>query len=384
MIRMVACPLLLIALGLVGFIISQSLWPSQASAAPAGAYPVLEYQNLVELGEREWGELAIARFSLANRGNRELLLDQFRTNCSCSALQTETDGKLQPVKEVRLGPHQRTYLVLRVSVRGQAGEPMLNVVHFRTNDPAQPHGALTAKVARIRGGVETFQAVVAFGAVLEGDECRRTVEVRDRSSLARRVVAVQISNPELLEVKLLPLLTESQTDQQPSEGALIGRIEAAVNTAKATPIEGTIHITLDDPQKPPLKIDVHGRIVPVVELIPSVVVLPRRSAQGWSHSAEVRCRNARGMPLGLHLQEVPAELAAWIEYSNDDPSACTLRIECRPDLIDQLGASRRFMLKLRAWTGDAERELTIPILWRKQEVSHERERMESANWLQPD
>src|SRR5581483_1382420 len=64
--------------------------------------PIIEVPLSVDLGERERGEIAVGRFSIFNRGGKELIIDQIRTSCACSGLERETNGQFARIDSLRL------------------------------------------------------------------------------------------------------------------------------------------------------------------------------------------------------------------------------------------------------------------------------------------
>ncbi len=135
--------------------------------------PVVEFPAILDLGDRERGEVAVGRFTVANRGGGELLIDRIRTNCACSGLEREAEGEFIRVDSVRLGPDERAERVLRVSVRGRAGEAVRNQVYFRTNDPTRPEAVIETVIRNVTAGVTALPTSVIFGTVPRGESRAR-------------------------------------------------------------------------------------------------------------------------------------------------------------------------------------------------------------------
>lgn len=115
--------------------------------------PVVEFPAVIDLGEHEQGEVVNSRFTIANRGKGELVIDQIRTTCACAGLEREVDGTFVRVESLRLGPREEAELMLRISVRGPAGAPSRNRIVFRTNDSSRPEGAIEAVIPKVTGGL---------------------------------------------------------------------------------------------------------------------------------------------------------------------------------------------------------------------------------------
>jgi hypothetical protein len=131
-----------------------------------GSDPVLECPAIVELGDRELGEVAVARLTIANRGGRELVIEEMQSNCACSGLEREQDGKFIRLNSLRVAPREEVQLVMRVLVQGAPGGPAQSRVEFRTNDPVRPAAAIHTSVSKVKAGVNTLPTSVVFGTLL--------------------------------------------------------------------------------------------------------------------------------------------------------------------------------------------------------------------------
>src|SRR5205085_2712416 len=141
--------------------------------------PVMECPQLLELGERELGEVALSRFTIANIGGGDLIIDQVQTNCSCTGLEREVDGKLERVESLHLRRGERADLDIRVSVQGYPGKPSQNVVRFRCNDPERPISEIKVLVSRVNAAVTTVPTSVVFGNQPLGRESIQQLDVFD-------------------------------------------------------------------------------------------------------------------------------------------------------------------------------------------------------------
>ncbi len=111
-----------VAVGVVGVVVAVA-WT--AGLEGGAGRPALEAPAVVELGEHEDGSIAAAWFTLRNAGNAELLLTDFRTDCSCNVLETEVGGRIRHSAGIAAGQ--------RRSGRGKAPQ-----VGDRTSRPADP------------------------------------------------------------------------------------------------------------------------------------------------------------------------------------------------------------------------------------------------------
>src|SRR5262249_27681057 len=153
-----------IFLGVASYFVVKGQW-LRARPSVSSPDPMIDYPAKVDLGECEMGDQVVGRFTIANRGGGELIVDQIRTNCSCSGMEQEKDGRFFRIDSLRLNAGEQADLVMRVAVRGvPVGTEMLNIVEFQTNDPTHPTGRMEVVVRRVWGGVSTNPPSVIFGA----------------------------------------------------------------------------------------------------------------------------------------------------------------------------------------------------------------------------
>ncbi len=333
-------------------------------AALTGGDPVLDCPATVELGEYEQGQQAVARFSVANRGGGELVIDQVRANnCACSGLEREVEGEFVRVETLRLGRGEQAELSTRIGVRGQANGPMRNLLTFRTNDPTRPKADIAVVITRVTGGVFTVPTSVVFADVPVGTGARQVVEVRDFAVRPRKIQRVSSSDPDRLIVRLLEAESPGPAEEQPAAGALIGRLEISARTHEVGPMDGTVLIHLDDASHPPDSVPVIGRVVPLVAIAPASVVLPRASGAGPLYFAQCACRSTTGKPLALELLEAPAGLSAVVIPVAGNPGLQMVRVEWKPDAAGPADTEQR--VRFRARLGDHETTLDISVRLRR-------------------
>ncbi|MFO0808527.1 MAG: DUF1573 domain-containing protein [Gemmataceae bacterium] len=95
-------------------------WAVAAWVRPAR--PVIEFTEAVDLGVRELGEIVTREVTIRNSGTADLVIDQVRSNCSCSGLERRTGGGVESVSDLVLRPGESEALVARVAVRGVPGQ----------------------------------------------------------------------------------------------------------------------------------------------------------------------------------------------------------------------------------------------------------------------
>src|SRR5207249_856898 len=98
--------------------------------------------------------------------------------------------------------------------------------------------------------------------------------------------------------------------------------------------------------RPPNAVPVRGRVAPIVESLPSSLVLPRRSDSGPIFSADCICRSSEGKPLQLIAHEVPPEFSVVISQDEHDSSNRKVRIELKPASEKKTEPGKRSAVRL--------------------------------------
>lgn len=327
----------------------------------AEAPPTIDYPAELDLGDGEVGDLVVSRYTIANRGGRELIIDGIRTNCSCTGMECEQEGKYVRVDALRIKAGDQAELVLRVSVGGvPIGAQMRNVVEFQTNDPAHPRGRIEAVVRRVSGGIFTVPESVIAGTVVVGSEVRRVVEVRDPALHPRRVEEVSSTAPERVRVRLLPDKDQSRDGVQHPEGTVIGYLEVTVAAEKSGPIQGAIIIKLQGETRPPHTVPVVGHVAAPIDLSPALLVLPRMSSGGPIYTATCICRSNNGEPLSVDVSSVPLGLSVEL-LESASPSVRTIQVTLDREHEFATGDGRR-AVRLLAKAGEDEAVLEVEVL----------------------
>lgn len=324
------------------------------------ARPVLDYPRVIDLGECERGEVAVGRFSIVNRGQRTLIIDQIATSCSCAGLEQEEDGKWVRVASVEVPPEGKTELAVRVSVGMPEGEQQLVQIAFSSNDPESPAGAIQVVIAYVQGGVYAVPGAVLFGQVRAASFARRVVNLYDNHHSGRRVAKVRSLRPECFGARLLPLNNARLGEVHERGGRLIARVEVIARTSRAGPLQGAFEITLaGEPRRPDL-IGVFGEIVDDIECRPSTLILPRRVGNKPVYSGQVFVRHRDGQPMQLEVESAPAGVNVKTQALPSEDLAWTIQVECAaPDAV----SSRDGTITLRCRSGQPGRIISIPLLF---------------------
>jgi hypothetical protein len=266
--------------------------------------PVLDYVRTLDLGERDFGEIAVGRFEIKNSGRAELLLDQLQTTCSCAGVEREVEGKLVRVDSVHLLPGDHAELVARMAVGARPGHGQAVQVFFHTNDPAQPLGTITLIVPRVKGPVYAEPCAVLFGTLPVGGRVGQVINLYDNGVPGRRIDTVRSKHPDRFEARLLPLADQEEPRMHASAGRLIARLEVTARTETAGRLDGEIEVNGEKEVSASAVIPVAGEVLRGVEAQPGILVLPRRVGQRFLYAAQVLLWSPDGRP--IHVAKAPA------------------------------------------------------------------------------
>jgi hypothetical protein len=331
------------------------------SVIPLGSFspPSIEIPARVTLPTAECGKEATGRFTLSNTGGRELFIHDIRSSCGCIGFEVESNGTLARLESLKIRAGEKADVLIRTSVIGSPGSAIRHVVAFQTNDPGCRTARIEFVVAKITGGINTRPGHVVFGTLLVGKSYCQIVNIHDQAISPRRVKRVASSNPELFQVCLLPK-NNSQADKT-SATDLIGQVEIVPRTKHPATLTGNVEIYLEGEDRPPDLVPVTGRVAPLVEAAPSVLMLPRRQGKELVFFAHSICRCLSGDPFTLEICEASPDLLVTIE-SASEPNSYAIRIEWRPSATGRKTAPSRAEVRLRARIDQEESTFAIPVV----------------------
>jgi hypothetical protein len=113
-------------------------------------------------------------FTIANRGNQELVIDEIQASCSCSGLVFADNADRGSISDLKVGPGAEAKLALRLSVPWQPGNTAGYAVQFRTNERESPLKCVVAEVSLIKG-VITTPVALTLGSIPKGATIKRVV-----------------------------------------------------------------------------------------------------------------------------------------------------------------------------------------------------------------
>jgi hypothetical protein len=318
----------------------------------ANSVALIDFPPVIELGPRERGDVVLAQVRLANRGGKELIVSDIQSSCACSGLERESNGQFVAVESLRIPPNGQVDLVMRVVVQGTPGLPVSTGMSFSTNDSSHPTAHIEAHVSEVRAGVITVPSSVAFGKLQTYSDARQTVEV----------YGVSVKNPDNLSVRLVPLDESVPRSAPRGLGVLIGMFEVTARTSHPGSLETEVEIFISGERSAPSLLPVSGRVVGPIEVVPSIIVLPRSTSVGPTFVAHCSCKSVAGTQLALSVQSASDGLTT--EIADCDGSECEKRVSIRWDgTLEREGkkGNRRYV-RLIGVTNGAEVIVEIPVV----------------------
>ena len=326
-----------------------------------GSGPILDCPRLIELGEQELGQIAVARFTVANRGGEDLVLDKIQANCACTGLELEKGTNFIRVESLRLHPGESAPVAVRATVRGRPGDPLRIAVMFHSNDATRPEPRIEIVVSKIKGGIYSLPTSVIFGPVVESSEATQVIEVRDQAVTPRAIMQVESTLPDRFTARLISGPVQTAAPPNGTDGVVIGRVEVVLNTNEVGPINGAIKVTISDAYRPPDVIPVTGHVLRQVQAYPALLVLPRRVGAAGVYSGECRCISTQGKPLTIRADAVPAGFTIHVTAVEGDPATQIVQIEWDPQTANPGRSSVREILRFRATVAGKDAALEIPV-----------------------
>ncbi len=319
--------------------------------------PVFVCPQTIDLGSRERGDTAVARFTIRNTGSRELVVDQFSTSCSCAGVEREVDGKPVRVESVHVPPRATAELFVRMTVGAPIGGSQWVQVFCRTNDPARPIGQLDISVPLVTGGIYPSPSAVVFGSVPVGTPGLRIVELYDADSLGRRVARARSLQPERFAVRVLPPAPGDGAAGSIDGRTLIARLEVTARTEQPGPLDGEVEVEVTGEGSRPCRLPVTGEVTSEVQCLPRAIVLPRRVGGQVVFSNELLVRSRTEVPLEVRVVATPAWLRVDVRPVAGRPDQWLVCADGKPDAAAPAGAA----IRLWAQAGGRGEEVVVPV-----------------------
>lgn len=320
-----------------------------------GSPPIIEYPNLIDLGDRTVYESVDSQFQIVNRGGQELVIHEVKTSCACGRLHREFDGRSEVIDELHLAPGERAAMLIHSIVLAKSAGTFNQTISFLTNDPTHREGRITILYRTPSGGLRFHPNAVHFGRLLIGTKTRQVVDVLDRDALPQTVSRVFSTDPERVAVRWLPAHNKERRDGD----ILLGQVEVVPNTAGPMFFEVAVQIEFADPKIQAILIQVSGRVTSNVEVTPESVVLPLSSSKGRVYSRKCVIRMADERPWHLEIDSVSPGLKVALP---DSPKGAVhiVEIAWTPSAADGPGAIQK-LVHLTAKAGEASESIKIPV-----------------------
>jgi hypothetical protein len=189
-------------------------------------------------------------------------------------------------------------------------------------------------------------------------------EIRDTGRHAPfTLVSVKCSRPDLVESILTrkrePGPSSSDTDKVAKP---LYTVDVVVHApSQPTTFDAVLEVYEKDHDRPVATAPFTGHTVPLFQLVPSTLVLPRASEKGPMWTGKVRCANTLGKAFTLRVRECPPGLA--VSVIGPLPNcAFELQVEGKPK---RFSARETLAVKLLAEQGARSEVIELPVtLWR--------------------
>lgn len=324
----------------------------------AAGTPILECPAAVKVGPVEYGVSIEAHFNVANRGGSELVLNGFRSSCTCESIEVRRGGLFVRAGEVRLKPNESAQMRLVMSVTERAHESMSTPIYFRTNVPDRPEARLVVDIPVILAGLTAVPRSVTFGEVPVGSDSRHLVQLFDARGVRRRIPEVRSADPARVRAKLLPPKDGVTGPDEAGRGLLVGTVEVTIDTDSPGPVACNVMAYYPESEASPETIHVVGRVVAPVEVYPPILHLPRSTSDGFVYSGSCLCRNTSASA-GMVLKVTQAPKGVSVKVGESTPGGLW---QIRVELSNKYSLSegqRDITIKLSASVGERQHEVDI-------------------------
>lgn len=330
--------------------------------------PIIEVRETLDLGSHELGKWLAVPLRVSNHGEAALVLTNCRTSCGCVVLSEGERGSDSDVKEATIEPGEHREFLIRTTIRGEIGQRFVNTIHFDTNDPDRLHICVELS-ADIEGQVIAIPSSHHFDGVSRGGKVHQTFEIRDLRREKSSVYAVSCDQKEWLSVDWKAC--DRPTD--PGNPAL-GRIIATVNVSANVPStggtwSGNIQVFISD-NLPTITVPIQLTVPKVVQIYPSIVVLPQRRDGTLHYSGAFRCVS-RAIDDESKIEIVSASEGLTTSERGirepDGRSGKEITISWDPKGETKGAATPKRFIRIKGATKDTSDVIEIPVFCRQPE-----------------
>jgi hypothetical protein len=325
--------------------------------------PRIEVPRVLDVGLQEEGANVVVSFPVQNRGREKLEIDGVQTSCGCLALSRKTPTGVERVERLTLDGGETCELLTRLATPGPSGTHLKQSIAFRTNDPHNPVVAVEIR-AEVQGRITVVPQQINLGRIQLSDKHRTTFELRDTGRRAPFALgAVKCSRPDLVESIVArrwePSDSSSGTDEVGKPLYTVDLVVRAPN--QPTTIDAAVEVYEQGHDRPIATAPLRGHTVPLFEVAPSTLVLPRASDTGLMWTGKVRCANTLGKSFALRVRESPPGFTVSV-LGRSPNSAFDVRVEAKPG---RSSLRETFAIELLAELGTRSEAIELPVtLWR--------------------
>jgi len=165
---------------------------------------------------------------------------------------------------------------------------------FTTNDPDQPEHLVVFRISKLIGGLTMAPSAITLGTRFVGEVCKFECVASDTAAWRRKCIRVEPSDPKRLRCHFVS--DDSQTGDV-LQGEVVCTTEGYLDETIAAYFEGLPR---------PIVIPVTGVIKSRVEVVPSKILLPRRTESGPLYDAVVHVISHVSGTQHLEFENPPA------------------------------------------------------------------------------
>jgi hypothetical protein len=278
--------------------------------------PSILYPAEILYETKELGDVITQKFFIQNQGFNELVINDIRSNCSCTGLETREGSEFFRASEIRIKGRQKSEVQLRVSVRGAPPESrLINKIYFKTNDPVHSECQIDVIVNRVTAGVYSVPETLVINSTVSDKKIINTIDIMDDAINPRSIEGVSISDNKNTSVSFLKnsgqLMTK--TNKGPTT---IGQIVVTNDASIPGPINATIKILISGRENNGNYVRIIGNIDSNFEISPKAIILPRHSPNGPVYKARCICRNNENSLIEASVKKLPKGITAHFPNSS--------------------------------------------------------------------
>lgn len=240
----------------------------------------------VNLGPKQAGHATYADIEVANVGDSELQLTDFRASCACAGVVETRDGSDYILDCVRVGSHSKGNLRIKIRVNADPLSALRVLVQFRTNDPSHPIGEVGITIPQVTGGLVGYPRTLLLGNISVGETVEREIEILDYKEPPRPIRSLLCTDSRI-QMTVQPV-HEVKGERRESVGVLAGRLKLRISSDQPGELNAMICISTPGVEAVDA-VNVLGRFVAGPFVTPEVARMIRDESAGkWTARALIR------------------------------------------------------------------------------------------------